>query len=106
MVVRQTSELGYRIYEAENATAALAILRGRERIDLLFTDVVMPGETSGAELASVAATLMAGIKVLLTSGFPEARAASGGWIGGDSRLLVKPYRKVELAWALRQALES
>jgi PAS domain S-box-containing protein len=106
VVVRQIAGLGYRLFEAEDAAAALAILRGREHIDLLFTDIVMPGEMSGSELANAATSLVPGIKVLFTSGFPEARAESSGWIGSDARLLAKPYRKEELARALRLALES
>lgn len=106
IVVQQVRDLGYRVYEAANADAALDFLRGDTPIDLLFTDIVMPGEMNGSDLARAASGLVTGLKVLFTSGFPEARAESSGWIAGKARLLAKPYRKEELAWALRQALEN
>jgi len=106
VVVRQISSLGYKVYEAEDAVTALAIVEQGTAIDLLFTDMVMPGEMSGGDLAMAASKLIGGLKVLFTSGFPEARAETGGWLPGNSRLLAKPYRRDELARALRQALDS
>jgi CheY-like chemotaxis protein len=106
VVVRQISGLGYTVYEAEDGAAALEIVRQGIPIDLLFTDIVMPGEMSGADLATAASSLITGLKVLFTSGFPEARAETGGWLPGNSRLLAKPYRRDELARALRQALDG
>ncbi len=106
VVVRQISSLGYTVYEAEDGAAALEIVRQGIPIDLLFTDIVMPGEMSGADLATAASSLITGLKVLFTSGFPEARAETGGWLPGNSRLLAKPYRRDELARALRQALDG
>ncbi len=106
VVVRQISGLGYTVYEAEDGATALEIVRQGIPIDLLFTDMVMPGEISGADLATAASKLINGLKVLFTSGFPESRAESGGWLPGNSRLLAKPYRRDELARALRQALDG
>jgi CheY-like chemotaxis protein len=111
VVVRQLQELGYRVLEADGAEAALAVL-GRERVDLLFTDVVMPGGTSGIELAHEAVRLNPAIKVLVTSGFPDPKAAGNGNGNGNGheplsspwRLLVKPYRKRDLALAVREVL--
>jgi CheY-like chemotaxis protein len=109
VVTRQLHELGYRVLEAENASAALAILE-KERVDLLFTDVVMAGGMSGIDLADHARQQWPGIKVLITSGFPDAKFngnGDGNGRGGPSvpaRLLNKPYRKEDLARALRAAL--
>lgn len=105
-VARQLRELGYQVLEADAALAALAILEKAERVDLLFTDIVMPGSLNGKELADMARKKQPGLKVLLTSGFAE----NGG--GDDNQLdlsnelcLAKPYRKNDLAKAVREALE-
>jgi CheY-like chemotaxis protein len=106
VVVRQLEELGYRVLAADGATAALTIL-ANEPVDVLFTDVVMPGVVDGFALAREALTLQPSIKVVLTSGFPEAKINGHlGSSGGSARLLSKPYRKEELAQILRQAIDS
>jgi PAS domain S-box-containing protein len=105
VVAKQLSELGYRVLEAQDGATALALLR-RNGVDLLFTDVVMPGEMSGIALARAAAALAPEIKVLFTSGFPEARVRNGAWLSKEAKLLSKPYRKDELARALRAVLDA
>src|ERR1700674_986089 len=57
ILVRQLEDLGYRVLEAANAQAAIEILRRDDRIDILFTDIVMPGGLDGSELARSAATM-------------------------------------------------
>jgi PAS domain S-box-containing protein len=105
VVVRQLGELGYRVLAAENATAGLRLLE-QQSIDLLLTDIVMPGGINGRELAQRARQRWPGIRVVFTSGFSEA------WLSGDAGrlssrapLLSKPYRKEELASAAREALD-
>jgi PAS domain S-box-containing protein len=105
VVVRQLAQLGYEVVEARDAASALEILRAGS-IDLLFTDMVMPGAMDGSDLARAAATLAPGVKVLFTSGFPAAAASGGVWPGGGATLLGKPYRREELASAVRAALAS
>jgi PAS domain S-box-containing protein len=105
IVVRQLAELGYRPLEAESAAAALAVLE-REHVDLLFSDVIMPGELSGLELARTVVGRWPHIGVLLTSGFPGTKIAGSLGEEGTARLLSKPYRKPDLARALRAVLES
>ncbi len=100
-VSRRLRDLGYEVREAENAARALDILL-REEIDLLFTDVVMPGAIDGAKLARTAMERWPQLKVLLTSGFSEAKLDDPAFQG--FRLLSKPYRKEELARSLREAL--
>ena len=104
VVVKQLIDLGYRVLEADTAAAALVRLE-REQIDLLFTDIVMPGEMDGFELANVALTQRPGLKVLVTSGFPESRVTEDFGPTRGARLLIKPYRQVDLAQALRQTLD-
>lgn len=108
-VVRQIKDLGYRTEEAESADAALAKIEAGLRPDLIFMDVVMPGRLGGIELAELLRTRLPYLPVLLTSGFTEraTMTASNRGAGGIGfPLLSKPYRKSELARALRKALES
>jgi DNA-binding NtrC family response regulator len=102
---RQLSELGYRVREANNATAALVVLSGDEAVDLLFTDLVMPGRMSGLDLALRAVKLRPGLRVLLTSGFPAVRGMDERMETCPFMLLNKPYRRVELARAVRAVLD-
>jgi signal transduction histidine kinase/CheY-like chemotaxis protein len=98
--------LGYRVIVTREAPAALAILRGSEKIHLLFTDVVMPGGMFGTELAKEAARLRPDLKILLTSGHTEhpVDAIDGG--GREVRILNKPYRRHDLAATLRSVLKA
>jgi signal transduction histidine kinase/ActR/RegA family two-component response regulator len=104
--VRQLTALGYTTFEAENAEAALPILAGEDRVDLLFSDVVMPGEMDGIDLAQQAAHLYPTLRVLVTSGFPDLRGAEQRMTSPAYQLLNKPYRYDELARAVRQALDG
>jgi len=104
-VRRMLTQLGYRVIEAENATEALEVLAA-EPVVLLFTDVVMPGAMDGVELARAAMARWPDLKVILTSGFPESRLSGNGEAPAGLRLLSKPYRREELARALREALDE
>ena len=104
VVVRQLTELGYRVLEAEDASAAIEVLE-RQTVAVLFTDVVLPGGTSGYELARAALARWPDIKILLTSGFPENRIASDGK-PRHIKLLSKPYRREDIARAIREMLEE
>jgi len=104
VVVRQLTELGYRVLEAENAETALQVLES-EPVDLLFTDVVMPGGTSGYDVANTALVRWPAIKIILTSGFPEHRIASD-MNAPKLRLLSKPYRRDDLGRIVREVLDS
>jgi DNA-binding NtrC family response regulator len=102
--VQQLRELGYTVFEAENAGAALTILQ-RERVDLLFTDVTMPGGMSGPDLAVTATAKNPGLKVLLTSGFTHATMRDDEQ-AGNFELLSKPYRRQELAQRVQSVLRG
>jgi CheY-like chemotaxis protein len=106
VVVKQLAGLGYRVLEASDAAAAIAMLRREPQIDLLFTDIVMPGSRSGVELARDARALLPQLRVLLTSGFPQVRTDIGGWPDDSLRLLNKPYRRDELARVMREVLDA
>ena len=105
VVTRQLGELGYRVLAAENAAAGLELL-DRQSIDLLLTDIVMPGGINGRELARRARQRWPGIKIVFTSGFSEARLnGDAGPLAACTPLLSKPYRKEDLASAAREALD-
>jgi DNA-binding NtrC family response regulator len=103
---RQLARLGYQVREAEHADAALTILSSGERVDLLFTDVVMPGMMDGLDLAYQATRLQRGLKILITSGFPGVRGADQRMAGCPFPLLNKPYLHDELARTVRGVLDG
>ncbi len=105
VVTRQLGELGYRVLAAENAAAGLKLL-DRQSVDLLLTDIVMPGGINGRELARRARQRWPEIKIVFTSGFSEARLnGDAGPLAACTPLLSKPYRKEDLASAAREALD-
>ncbi|WP_431859206.1 response regulator [Azospirillum sp.] len=105
MVTRQIAELGYGVLAAADAQEGLTLLAGHERVDLLFSDIVMPGDMNGLGLAREAARRRPGLKIVLTSGFSEE--GLDRHIGpAEYAVLTKPYRKNDLAETLRQALDS
>ena len=91
-------ECGYAVLTALNAASALVTLRSNDRIDLLFTDLVMPG-SDGIELARRAGEEVPGLKVLFTTGYSSDPTPIG-------RLLKKPYRPHQLAGAIAAALAT
>ncbi len=103
IVLRQLGEFGYRVLECDRAATALELLQ-REPVDLLLTDIVMPGGLDGIALARMAVERWPALKIVLTSGFPQARVEGNGELLGNMQLLSKPYRRTELAAALRMAL--
>ena len=105
-VEKQLKELGYRVIVAHDGPSALEILRRPQPIQLLFTDVVMPGGMFGTELARQAAQLRPGLKVLFTSGHTEQPVKSLDGLGGDAPILNKPYRRHDLALMLRSVLQA
>jgi CheY-like chemotaxis protein len=105
ITVDRLNALGYDVVEAENGPAALEKLDGHEPIDLLFTDMVMPGGMSGSGLAELARQRVPGLKVLFTSGYAEPEVIRKGSIKG-SDWLGKPYTALELARKLREVLDS
>ena len=106
LVLRQLRDLGYAVIEAANGPQALKILEDGVSIDLLFTDVVMPGGMTGRQLAEAAKTRRPNLKTLFTSGYTEDSILRLGKLDPGVRLLSKPYRKFELATRIREALDS
>ena len=104
VAARHLAALGYAVHEADSGPAALDVLRSGARVDLLFTDIVMPGGMTGAALAQAARQVRPSLKVLFTTGF--ARIAEDGSEPEPSPLLRKPYRRQALAEQVRAALDG
>ncbi len=100
MAVESLSELGYRTLTATHAAEALARLKGPERVDILFSDVVMPGGMNGVQLSVEARRLRPDLRVLLASGYTASAFGADG-LPADLPLLNKPYGREDLADKLR-----
>jgi CheY-like chemotaxis protein len=105
-VMTQVSSLGYKTLAASNATEALAIVNGPERIDLLFTDVIIPGGMNGRQLATEAVKLRPELKILYTSGYTENAIVHHGRLDAGVLLLPKPYLRSDLARMIQTALAT
>ena len=105
-VITQIESLGYKTLEASKASEALDIIDRPNHIDLLFTDVIMPGPMNGRQLVDVALVRRPGLKTLFTSGYTENAIVHHGRLDTGVLLLAKPYRKSDLARMIRQAIES
>jgi len=105
-VVTQVQSLGYRTLAAGNAREALTIIDEGEKIDLLLTDVMMPGSINGRQLAIEALRRRPSLKILYTSGYPENALVHNGCLDAGVLLLAKPYRKIDLAKMIRTALAA
>lgn len=95
---------GYRVFTAENGASALECLKYRNDIELLFTDVIMPGGMNGPQLVQKALEIRPGLKVLYTSGYTENAIIHQGRLDPGVQLLNKPYRQVDLLAKIRHVL--
>jgi signal transduction histidine kinase/response regulator RpfG family c-di-GMP phosphodiesterase len=95
------SALGYRVLKANDGKSALTVLQSGIPIDMLFTDVVMPGPVRSPELARQAKALMPQIEVLYTSGYTQNAIVHGGRLDPGVELISKPYRREDLARKIR-----
>jgi PAS domain S-box-containing protein len=105
-VTSQVASLGYTTLESANGAEALKIIDGGADVDLLFTDVIMPGTMNGRQLVDEALKRRPELKILFTSGYTENAILHHGRLDEGVLLLAKPYRKPELARMLRVALNS
>jgi signal transduction histidine kinase/DNA-binding response OmpR family regulator len=105
-VVELLTDLGYRVLKAPDAQSALAIIAGGVSIDLLFTDVVMPGALRSPDLARRAQERLPGLAVLFTSGYTDNAIVHGGRLDAGIELLSKPYTREALARKVRHVLHN
>ncbi len=100
------ADLGYKVLKARDADSGLAIVESGVAIDLLFTDVVMPGRLKSSELARKAKERRPDIEVLFTSGYTENSIVHGGRLDPGVNLLSKPYARETLARKIRSLLDK
>ncbi|MCP1972915.1 ATP-binding protein [Bradyrhizobium elkanii] len=99
-------ELGYRVLEAHDGPAALRLLDGQPRVDLMFTDVVLPGGMTGAQVAAQAKAIRPSLKVLFTTGYARNSIIHHGRLDKGVQLIVKPFSFNELAAKVRDVLDQ
>jgi CheY-like chemotaxis protein len=104
-VHRLLKSLKYNVIVASNGPDALEILKGDQPVDLLFTDMIMPGGMNGKDLADAAVGLRPNMKVLFTSGYTDNSLIHEGRLVSGLSLLSKPYGRKDLAETLRQLLD-
>ncbi|NBF06232.1 PAS domain-containing protein [Pseudomonas sp. Fl5BN2] len=103
LVLNVLSELGYRAFEAEDARSALPLLESPMRVDLLVTDVGLPG-MNGRQLAEIARQHRPGLKVLFMTGYAEKAAERQGFLEPGMDLMAKPFSIEDLAQKIRQMI--
>ncbi|WP_207540347.1 histidine kinase famiy protein [Sabulicella rubraurantiaca] len=99
-------DFGYQVLRASNAQEALAVLEGEKRVDLLFTDLIMPGGMNGVVLARLARRSRPRLKVLLTTGYAEMSLERIEAGGSEFDVIQKPYRRSELAAKVRMVIDG
>lgn len=104
--VETLRELGYRVIEAHDGPSALRLLERQPRVDLLFTDVVLPGGLTGAQVATQAKTLRPALRVLFTTGYARNAIIHHGRLDKGVQLIVKPFSFSDLAAKVRDVLDS
>ncbi|SFG93490.1 hybrid sensor histidine kinase/response regulator [Methylobacterium gossipiicola] len=99
-------DFGYKVIVADGPRAAIEFLDGERRIDLLFTDLIMPGGMNGVMLARAARERQPKIKVLLTTGYAEASLERTDAGGTEFEVINKPYKRLELARRVRRVIDG
>jgi PAS domain S-box-containing protein len=104
LTIKRLKLIGYQVLEASDGPSAMEILKRGDAVDLVFTDLIMPGGMSGREVALRARELSPGIKVLLTSGYAEELVRGDDLQQAGLRVLRKPYQQADLVAVLRDVL--
>ena len=104
LTVTRLRDLGYAVLEAANGPEALELVQQHPEIDLVFTDVVMPGGMTGADIARKIQAKQPDVKILFTSGYAEPDLVRKG-IAKGAFWLKKPYTAADLARTLRSILD-
>jgi PAS domain S-box-containing protein len=99
-------ELGYRVIEAHDGPSALRLLERQFRVDLLFTDVVLPGGMTGAQVAAKARGAKPELKVLFTTGYARNAIVHHGRLDPGVQLITKPFSMSDLATRVRDVLDG
>jgi CheY-like chemotaxis protein len=105
LVLEVLGELGYRSLEAADGPSALQILASRERIDLLITDIGLPG-LNGRQVADAARRHRPALQILFMTGYAENAAIAGGFLEPGMAMVTKPFAMEALASRIRQMIED
>jgi CheY-like chemotaxis protein len=103
--VEALREIGYRVVEAADGPSALRLLERQPRVDLLFSDVILPGGLTGAQVAARARSMVPSLRVLFTTGYSRNAIVHHGRLDSGVELITKPFNQSELARKLRDVLE-
>jgi CheY-like chemotaxis protein len=107
MVITEVlSEVGYRVIEAEDGPSGLRILQAGGRIDLLITDVGLPGGLNGRQVADAARAIRTDLKVLFITGFAENALIGNGHLDAGMSVITKPFVNTALANKVRQLIDT
>ncbi len=104
--VETLRELGYRVIEAHDGPSAIRLLERQTRVDLLFTDVVLPGGMTGAQVAAQACAVRPDLKVLFTTGYARNAIIHHGRLDKGVQLITKPFSYGDLAAKVRDVLDG
>ncbi|MHB8476762.1 MAG: ATP-binding protein [Steroidobacteraceae bacterium] len=104
--VETLRDLGYRVVEAHDGPSALRLLERQLRVDLLFTDVVLPSGMTGAQVAAQARALRPSLKVLFTTGYARNAIIHHGRLDKGVHLIIKPFTFEDLAAKVRDVLDA
>ena len=105
LAVTMVTGLGYRVTDVPEAASARAVLERGDKVDLVLSDVILPGGQSGPEFADEVKVRHPALRIIFMSGYPAEAARRNGFVGSDKVLLNKPFRRRQLAKALREALD-
>jgi CheY-like chemotaxis protein len=104
--VETLREIGYRVIEAHDGPSALRLLERQLRVDLLFSDVVLPGGLTGAQVSAQARAMRPGLKVLFTTGYARNAIIHHGRLDKGVHLITKPFSLNDLAAKVRDVLDA
>ena len=99
------TDLGYNVVEAEDGASGLEVLRSKTRVDLLVTDVGLPGGMNGRQVADAARALRPGLKVLFITGYAENAVVGNGHLDPGMEVLTKPFAIDDLADRIRGLID-
>jgi len=106
LMVEVLEELGYIVVEAQDGPSGLKALESEARIDLLITDVGLPGGMNGRQVADAARVRRPGLKVLFVTGYAENAAIGNGLLAPGMQVITKPFAMAALADKVRETIEA
>ena len=106
LIVDALRDAGYAVLQAEDGPSALKMLHAAGRIDLLITDVGLPGGMNGRQIAEAARAARPGLKVLFVTGYAENAAVNAGNLPAGMQVIAKPFEMTALGNKVREMIEG